>query len=179
MFCPGVTSYHPQYVRRSLAYVKVQLCTNTRVPIVNVQAFRCSAWQHGGPTTSGSSQCDILRQTSRSSTALWVHCYLLTYLLTYLHEPVIKMTDKRHHRRIMKNNITHIQKTNVLITKVHDTHSNKLRQLMAQLSCAIELLQQLHNCVSNKLPKQTCSYTDMDASQLLLLATSFYSPSVP
>ena len=64
-------------------------------------------------------------------------------------------------------------------TKVHDTHSNKLRQLMAQLSCAIKLLQQLHNCVSNKLPKQTCSHTDMDASQLLLLAASFYSPSIP
>ena len=68
---------------------------------------------------------------------------------------------------------------NCTFTKVHDTHSNKLRQLMAQLSCAIKLLQQLHNCVSNKLPKQTCSYIDMDASQLLLLATSFYSPSIP
>jgi len=39
--------------------------------------------------------------------------------------------------------------------KADDTHSNKLRQLMAQLSSAIKLLQQLRNCVSNKLPKQT------------------------
>ena len=108
MFCPGVTSYHPQYVRRSLAYVKVQLCTNTRVPIVNVQAFRCSAWQHGGPTTSGSSQCDILRQTSRSSTALWVHCYLLTYLLTrafYQNDrqtPSSKNHEKQHNTHTKK-----------------------------------------------------------------------------
>ena len=42
-----------------------------------------------------------------------------------------------------------------LSCKADDTHSNKLRQLMAQLSCAIKLLQQLRNCVSNKLPKQT------------------------
>ena len=42
------------------------------------------------------------------------------------------------------------------VSKVHDTRSNKLRQL----SCAIKLLQQLHNCVSNKLPKQTSSISN-------------------
>ena len=47
---------------------------------------------------------------------------------------------------------------------------------MAQLSCAIKLLQQLRNCVSNKLPKQTwipviqSSDDDDIVSSLMLVA---------